>query len=180
MNANNAIQSKKASCYSPHQRSTRHDAHTGIHTLALGDQMTPITSTQCHGNSTPRKHPDGSTASHGTRSRRCPHHTHNTHSTHLRSALASTLEPSLVPLETCHPAQVTRIVNGPTNTSPVTQCIQQEQGTHLVLCIHIRTRRDQLYCRLRLPTEYGSMKSSASMLPIAFNKHVSNSFTQLQ
>ena len=122
LNANNAIQSKKASCYSPHQRSTRHDAHAGIHTLALGDQMTPITSTQCHGNSTPRTHPDGNTASHGTRSRtkRCPHHTHHTQHTHLRPALASTLEPSLVPLETCHPAQGTRIVDGLTNATPVT------------------------------------------------------------
>ena len=134
--------------------------------------MTPLTSTQCHGNSTPRTHPDGREHS-NTRSiiKNIAMPTpHTPHSTHLRPALASRREPSLVPLETHHPAQGTRIVDGLTNTSPVTPYIQQVQGTHLVLGIHIRTRRDQLHSCLRLLVGDGNMKSSSSTLCIAFNR----------
>jgi hypothetical protein len=130
--------------------------------------MTPITSTQCHGNSTPHTHPNRTTASHGTRSRtkRYPHYTQHIHNTHLRPALASTLEPSPVPLETCHPVQITGIVDGfETNA-------QQVHGTHLVLCIHIHSRRNQLHRRLQPSGLHGRMKSGPSTLPIPFNKHI--------
>ena len=169
LNINNAIQSNKANCYSSHQRNTRHDAHTGMHThsaIRWRHSLQPnatatvrlvriLMGTQQH----TEHHQEHSDA-------------HTTHSTHLRPALALGLEPSSIPLETCHPAQFACIVDGLINTSPVTPYTQQVQGTHLVLCIHICTHRDQLHSRPRLLVADGSMKSSSSTLSIAFNRYV--------
>ncbi len=128
-----------------------HSAISGY--LSLQPNATATVRLECilsHGNT-------AHTATHGTRSGSSDaHSTHSTHSTHLRSALASRLKASLVPLETCHPEQATRIVDG---------LIHQHESHHPML---------HQYSKCRVPTS--SIASTSA--PAAINWTAASDISQ--